>query len=382
MIRFLTIAFAFVVILGACQTKQGGKISANAGLTPDSTYIPKYARGFEVKYFKGYRQIVLNDPWGDTTKTETIALYSDTTLLEKLRADNDYVLKAPAQKWIALSSTMVNYAEQLKMENTIVGVAEPQYISNQFIQDGIKKGSIRNVGMAVSPDVEVMVDIEPDFMMVSPFKDNHFAAVVSAGIPVITNSDYLEYTPLGRAEWLVFMGEMLGKGNEAKDRFAKVEKAYIEIKQKVAKIKNKPSVFTGHIYQGIWYTPAGESYMANFFKDAGFNYIYKESKGTGSLSLDYETIIEKAEKTDYWLLIINFPGELSYSEISKIDKRYTDFDAFKNRKMIVTNSSTSRYFEKGVLEPDIVLSDMVYAFNPQLLPDYQPKYFKRLTKEK
>ncbi|WP_430814878.1 ABC transporter substrate-binding protein [Carboxylicivirga sp. RSCT41] len=381
MIRFSTIVFALLLILGACQTKQKGNSPDTTGNEPDSVFQPKYAKGFEIRYYKDYRQIVLNDPWGDSTKNESIALFYEESLKSELQKTNDYVIGYPAKQWIALSSTMVNYADKLNVKSGIKGVAEPQYISDDYIQEGISNGSIKNVGMAVAPDVEVMVDLEPDFMMVSPFKDNHFAAVTSAGIPVLTNADYLEHTPLGRAEWIVFMGELLGRGEMSKQIFEEIETAYLEVKKKVENIDAKHTVFTGHIYQGIWYSPAGESYMANFFNDAGTDYIYKETKGTGSLSLDYETIIDKAEHTDCWVLIINYPGELTYSELAKIDDRYTDFDAYKNRNMVVTNASNSLYFEKGLLQPHIVLSDLVHAIYPEVLDGYKPRYFHKLTKE-
>lgn len=380
MIRFTT-TLLVATLLFACQSKRETQTGVLTVGQADSTYYPKYAKGFHINYFKGYRQIVLCDPWGDTTKNETIALFKDKSLKEALQQSNEYVINYPADKWIALSSTMVNYADKLNMKQTICGVAEPQYISDEYIQKSIENGSVRNVGLAVAPDVETMVDIEPDFMMVSPFKDNHFTAVTSAGIPVLTNADYLEHTPLGRAEWLIFVGELLGEGAKAKHLFSEIETAYLEIKQKAKKVAVEPSVFTGHIYQGIWYTPAGESYMANFFNDAGCNYIYKDTKGTGSLSLDYETIIEKAEDTECWVLILNYPNELSYTEIAKIDERYTDFTAFKNRNIVVTNSSYSQYFEKGLMQPHIVLSDLVYALHPEVLIGYQPTYFHQLTKE-
>ncbi len=381
MIRILFSIAIVAALMMSCQTRQSNSNKPLSQTEPDSTYLPRHAKGFKVNYFDGFTQIVLNDPWGDTTKTETIALVSELSKVDHIRASHDVVLRHPVSKWIALSSTMVNYADKLDIKHTIKGVAEPEYISDDYIQEAIADGTCKNVGMAVAPDVEVMVDMEPDFMMVSPFKDNHFKAVTGAGIPVITNADYLEHTPLGRAEWLVFVGVLTGEGEKAKRLFNDIEQAYLAVAKKVKAVEKKPSVFTGHIYQGIWYTPAGQSYMANFFKDAGCNYIYSETKGTGSLSLDYETIIEKAEHTDFWTLIINYPSEITYSEIEKIDQRYTDFDAFKNRKIVVTNSSHSQYFEKGLLQPHLVLSDLVHAFHPALLSDYQPVYFRLITKE-
>jgi len=380
MIKILTSLLIAITVLVSCQVNNSGH-KQEEYIKPDSTYVPLHAKGFVINYYPEYSQIVLKDPWGDSTKYQTFALLKNKAVFEKASKQNDYVLNYPTAKWIALSSTMVDYADKLNMKHTISGVAEPQYIADAYIQEQIDKGTIRNIGLAVAPDVEVLIDLEPDFMMVSPFKDNHFAAIESAGIPVVTNSDYLEHTPLGRAEWLVFVGELLGEGEKAKQQFKAIEQEYLLVKEKALKAVSKPTVFTGHIYQGIWYTPAGESYMANFFNDAGCDYIYKDTKGTGSLSLDYEVIIDKAENTDYWLLIINYPTDITYSEIEKIDTRYVDFGAYKHRNIIITNASNSLYFEKGLLQPHIVLSDLVYAVHPGLMGDYKPTYFTHLKAE-
>ncbi|MCT4644159.1 MAG: ABC transporter substrate-binding protein [Carboxylicivirga sp.] len=376
--RITILTVLMLSLLAACQGKRGSK-SSETSVMPDSTYVPRYAKGFTINYFKDYHQIVLNDPWGDSSKQETIALLKKPERLNELKQSNDYVLNFPVKRWIALSSTMVSYADILDTKSTICGVAEPQYIKDEYIQSQLKAGAIKSVGMAVSPDVEIMVDMEPELMMVSPFKDNHFEAVKSAGIAVVTNADYLEVTPLGRAEWMVFVGELLGKGELAKRLFNDMAYKYESIRQLAARVKTKPGVFTGHIYQGIWHTPAGESYMANFFKDAGADYVYKDSKGTGSLFLDYETVLDKAEKTKYWLMISNQPNGMNYNTIKNMDARYEDFGAFKNQQIIATNSAHSLYFEKGVLQPQVVLKDLVYHFHPELLPNYQPVYFKHLT---
>ncbi len=380
MIKVIIPLLIAVTVLAGCQRKKTAQVSY-MHIKPDSSYMPQHAKGFVINYYGGYKQVVLNDPWGDTTKHQTFALLENMVAKEDAKTHNDYIINYPATRWIALSSTMVNYADKLDMKHTICGVTEPEYITDGFIQEQIKTGAVRNLGMAVAPDAELVIDLQPDFMMVSPFKDNHFTTIINAGIPVLTNADYLEHTPLGRAEWLVLVGELLGKGEEAKQMFKNIEREYFLVKAKAQKAVDKPTVFTGHIYQGIWYTPAGESYMANFFDDAGCNYIYKGTKGTGSLSLDYEIIIDKAIETDYWVLIINYPTEINYSEIKKIDPRYEDFGAYKNRNIIVTNASNSLYFEKGLLQPHLVLSDLVYAFHPDLMPAYKPTYFNHLKAE-
>lgn len=378
MIKTIVPICALLLMLVGCQVKKESK-QASGQTEAENIYNPKYAKGFSIKYFEGYKELIVNNPWDESAEAEHFYLVNDTTVLTTPGHARGNIINGPVTRWIPLSSTMVNYVDLLNKKATICGVAESQYISDAYIKQQVNSGEIRDVGMAFSPDFEVIVDLEPDFVMVSPFKDNNFSALKSAGIPIITNADYLEHTPLGRAEWMVFVAALFDAEEQALQLFNTMERNYLEAKAKAASAKEHPAVFTGHLYQGVWHTPAGESYMANFFKDAGVNYIYQDSKGTGSLSLDFETIFDRAHQTDYWLFIVNYPGEFSYEAFRKMDGRYADFKAFQEHKVIMTNASTSLFYEKGVLQPDVILNDMIHAFHPELDPNYQSVYFYNLN---
>jgi len=377
MIRTIVPICALLLTLVGCQVKKESKQTSGPSEAV-RIYQPKYAKGFSIKYFDRYKELIVNNPWDEKAEAEHFYLVHDTTVLSQLTQANGHILTGPVTRWIPLSSTMINYVDLLNKKATICGVAESQYISDEYISQQVKSGEIRDVGMAFSPDFEVIVDLEPDFVMVSPFKDNNFSALKSAGIPIIVNADYLEHTPLGRAEWMVFVAALFDAEDQATGLFDTMEQNYLAAKASAASAKMHPTVFTGHLYQGVWYTPAGESYMANFFKDAGVNYIYKDSKGTGSLSLDFETIFDRAHQTDYWLFVVNYPGEFSYEAFREMDGRYADFKAFQEQNVIMTNASTSLFYEKGVLQPDVILNDMIHAFHPELDPDYQSVYFYNL----
>lgn len=366
-----------LLLLVSCQGKNGKKKIQEEG-QPVRTFEPKYAKGYSINYYKGYKELILSNPWDENGDKERFLLVQDTSLIATLAEGERPILKTPVTKWIPLSSTMISYVDLLGNKSTVCGVAEPQYISDEYIKSKVSTGEIRNVGMAFSPDYEVIVDLEPDFVMVSPFKDNNFSALKSAGIPIITNADYLEHTPLGRAEWLIFVAALFDKEDQAIELFNRIEQNYLSAKTKAGAVNQQPSVFTGHLYQGVWHTPAGESYMANFFKDAGVNYIYKDTKGTGSLSLDFETIFDKAHQTDKWVVVTNYPGEFTYQALRQMDERYADFAAFTKKQVIVTNTSYSLFYEKGILQPDVVLNDLIHAFHPELDPNYQPVYFHQL----
>jgi iron complex transport system substrate-binding protein len=140
-------------------------------------------------------------------------------------------------------------------------------------------------------------------------------------------------------------------------------------------VQNRPTLTTGNLYQDVWFSPAGESFIATLFRDAGASYPYSETKGTGSLTLDFEKVFHDSHNCDFWMLIVNHPGQFTYSDLQAMDDRYADFEAFKNKKVVCSNSHTSGYFERGWMEPQIVLKDLAKAFHPQLFPDHKPVYF-------
>lgn len=344
---------------------------------PKSLYNPKYANGFKVEYYPDYKFIYLNNPFDSLAPRRTICKQTSQNFDIKAIPADEHIRKNNL-KWIALSSTHISSANLLDLKTSIIGVAEPEYINDKYIQHQITKGEIENVGMAMSPDLEIILNINPAFVMVSPFPDISYHQIREAGIAVIPNASYMESSPLGRAEWLVFMAQLFNKEEKAFITFNEIEKRYNQLKDMTDKIKSLPTIFTGHLYNGIWHSPQKDNYMANFFKDAGTDYIYNQAEGNGTMMLEFESVYNEAFEADYWLIIVNYPGQFSYEAFVKMDQRYADFKAFNNKKIIYTNTNNSLFFEKAEQEPDIVLADLIYAIHPDLLPKYNPTYFKLL----
>ncbi len=375
--NFILICIAVAGFLMSCRHNKSGKNTLAELVTPDSIYNPVYANRFSIKYFNKYKEIEVLHPWDSTAAPLSIILSSDSLFLK----DHPNAIELPIKRWVSVASTQICYANELNVLNTLVGMAEPEYVSNQYVQGGIKSGSIRNIGTAYAPDMEVVLSLNPDMMMVSPFKDDYYGTLREAGIKVVTNSSYLENTPLGRVEWLVYFSAFFDKEKEALEKVDQIAAKYEQVKLEAAKASGRPSVFSGKIFQGIWYAPAAQSYKANFFKDAGVEYVFRDRDGVGSLTYDFETVYEAAGGCDYWSILVNYPSEFSYSALSKEDARYKDFNAYKNKNIIFSNTSTSKYYEEGLLRPDLILSDMVKLFHPDLLQGYEPVFYKKLIKE-
>ena len=365
-----------LIILG-CNHQSSAKKDLSGVQQPDSVYVPKYANRFSIKYYSDHKIVEVLHPWDSLAAPLSMVLSGNEAFLKR----NPDAIRVPVKRWISVASTQICYANHLGVLDQLVGMAEPEYVSNEKVKKGIEKSLIRNIGTAYAPDMEVVLSLNPDMMMISPFRDDYYGPLRNAGIKVATNSSYLENTPLGRMEWLMFVASFFDREDFALKKVQEIADKYNAIKEIASQANDKPDVFTGKVYQGVWYVPAAQSYKAVFLKDAGVNYIFNDRPGVGSHNYDFETVYEAAGDCKFWSILVNYPGTYSYSALKTEDTRYADFTAFKERNVIFSNTNSSRYYEEGIMCPEVILSDMVKMYHPELLKNYEPVFYKRLTKE-
>ena len=207
------------------------------------------------------------------------------------------------------------------------------------------------------------------------------STIQKVGINVIYNGDWLEETPLGRAEWIKFFGILFDKEKKADSIFNVIEANYLNAKKIALKAPKKPSILSGAIMsKDIWNLPAGESFVAQFLKDANLNYLWKDSKGKGSLSLSFESVFDKAKNANFWIT----PGYFSSKEqLMQSNQIYAQFDAFNNNKIYTPINKKGKtggviYYELASTRPDLVLKDIIKITNPDLLTDYKFTFFEKM----
>jgi iron complex transport system substrate-binding protein len=207
-----------------------------------------------------------------------------------------------------------------------------------------------------------------------------FSTIEKAGIPVLLNGDWLEETPLGRAEWIKFFGALYNKEKEADSIFTSIEQEYLQAVEIAKNATKKPTVLSGVMFKDSWNLPAGDSFVAQFLKDANTNYLWSDTKGKGSLSLNFETVYEKGQNAEFWIA----PGHYkSLKELNEANDHYTQFEAFKTNKIYSFANTTGTtggvlYYELAPVQPQIVLKDIIKIMHPELLPNYQPFFLKKL----
>jgi len=202
------------------------------------------------------------------------------------------------------------------------------------------------------------------------------------GITVVLNGEYLEKQPLAKAEWVKFIAAFYNKESIASQKFDKLAQQYNFLKDIVSKEKDKPLILSGLPWKGAWYVPGGESFAAKFIKDAGGLYLWNENRSTEALPLDLEAVYEKALKADCW---INPGAASNIKDILRVDKRLGELYVIQkgkifNNNAVVNKNGGNDYWESGVTNPHLILKDLVKIFHPELLPDHNFVYYKKVEK--
>jgi len=201
------------------------------------------------------------------------------------------------------------------------------------------------------------------------------------GIPVVMNGSWMEQHPLGRAEWIKFIAAFYNKEKEADSIFKNIKHTYQNAVKLAKKATKTPTVLSGNMFKDIWHVPGGDSYVARFLKDANTNYLWSDIPKTGSIALNFESVLEKAQHAEFW---IGSGSSKSLLELKKKNNRYTFFEAFQNKTVYSSTLKTGAkgglvYYELGPMRPDLILKDIIQIAHPELLTNYEPYFFQKLN---
>ncbi len=348
----------------------------------DATVTIDYAKNFTLEYKDGYKLLTVLTPWADAAEPVRYALVP-AGQADPSGIENAMIIHTPIESFVSLSSTYLPFLEQIDELGSLVAVSSGAYVYNPEVLNSLQAGAVFEVGSGAEVNVERLVDLNPDLVMTSACGysvcDSH-PQLLEAGINVVINSDYLEYNPLGRAEWGKFIAAFFDKEVEADVLFDAMVARYEEAKTLTSDLTERVTVLTNTAYEGTWYMPGGESYIANLLADAGANYVFTDLEGSGAQPLDFEVVLERAKDADFW---INVGAMSDLASLAAMDARYADFKAFQDGKVYtyskrVTELGGVDYFESGTAAPDVILSDLIKAFYPDLLPEHEFFYYQAL----
>ncbi len=373
--KTILISSLFIICFFLSCTKT--HTNTDKSLAVDSIEL-NYAKGFSVYYYNDYKEVIVNSPW---VKGQVYARYFLVNDLKtKTPADGTKIL-IPVKTLAATSVTQFEFLSLLNEINTVTAVCSPEIIYNKDINRLLHEGKIVNLGDAFNINVEKTIQLKPEAVMMSGYNQNdpYALRVSQAGIPVLFNNEWMETTPLARAEWIKFVALFYDKESMADSIFNNIETRYNEIKNKARKVEKKPRIMLGSNFRGTWYMPSGRNFMAKLFIDAGADYFYTNDTTAGSIPLNVETVLKNFSESEIWLNC-NFG---SLNDLIKADSKHALFRPVTLKQVYNFNkrllpSTANDFWESAVARPDLLLSDVIAILHPELLTGYELVYADKL----
>lgn len=369
--------FLFFTLIGCKKTKNETitkpKISQNT---------IEYASGFSIVKNVDYSVVTLTNPWPNSNQNFIYILKEKNAKIPD-SLQNYTTIKVPLESIVVTSTTNIPYLEMLEVEDKLIGFPNTDYVSSEKTRKLIDKGFVKNVGQNEKLNIEQLIELAPDLIVTFAINNNNpmLDNLKKSGLSVFIQADWMEQSPLGKAEWIKLYGALFKKEKKAKELFDKIVLSYNKAKQLVAKKKSNHTVLYGSMYQDFWYVAKGNSWVAKFMKDAQSNYLWSDLEGTGSQSLSFEKVFDKAKKAGFWIATGAFK---TLNEFARANPHYSKFDAFKNKEIYTFETKLGAtggtiYYELSPSRPDLVLKDYIKIFYPDLLPSYEFTFASKLN---
>lgn len=378
-LHFVIGLFVLAITIVSCGANGNSSVSTYA----DSIYLPEYASGFRILGAEGRSSVIIEsvNPWQGADSVVT-RLFIARDGEEPPQGFEGQVIEGDARRIVAMSSTHIAMLDVIGETARVVGVSGMDFISNDAVRS--RRDSIGDVGYDGNVNYELLLSLQPDIILL--YGTNGASGMEpklkELGIPYVYIGEYLENSALGKAEWIVAVAEIVGKRDEGIKAFSAIPERYNAIREKAAdclKHSSRPKVMINLPYGDSWFMAPTGSYLVRLIEDAGGDYIYKKNNSNESRPIDLEEAFMLVSASDKW---INVGQTRSLDEIRK---NYPKFAATKpvlsgevyNTTGRVAANGANDYWERGVVEPDVVLRDMVMIFHPELA-DSDLVYYEKL----
>lgn len=347
---------------------------------PDKAHL-EYATNFTIDYHRSYAVLTVKQP----SQGAKPASY----LLVRCGAPDPHPsgllataqrVTVPVHSLFSGSTTQLPSLVMLDRLDVLTGVAYKAFVSEKPVVQRISSPDVvQYADAAGTVDAERVVAAKPDVLVTGGFDDPAYANIGKAGIPVLSDADWLENDPLGRAEWIKFFGALTDTQAAAGRQFDAIVTAYRRL-QKLAAPAAKVSVVTGQPYQGTWYVPGGGSYTARLIADAGGTYPWASDPSTGSIATDVETVFARSGTAPVWLASTTWT---TIRQALAENSAFAKFTAFAtgnvwNAAKDVNAAGGNNFYELGAARPDLILGDLVAILHPDLLPHHRFAFYLKL----
>ena len=365
-------------VLVSCEDK---RIKNSEGTSEVRSTTLNYAEGFTIEYQGRNKLVEVRYPFQGATSGFKYLLVPRGDSVPA-HAPDVRIITIPLNSIVCTSTTHIPLLEYLDEGTKLIGFPSTDYISSVSIRERIESGKVQELGVDRGMNLERLAALRPDMVMGYTMNSDYgqFKKMEELNIPVVINAEYLEKHPLGRAEWIKFMGLFFDKEKQADSVFRVIERSYTDVKRLVDEVVNRPTVLSGIVYGDAWFLPGGQNYASRILRDAGCAYLWEQNTSNGYLELSFESVYEKAHNADLWIGVGNFT---TLKELETGDQRYTRFKPFRTRSVYTYDARKgakggSEFLELGYLRPDLILRDLVKIAHPDLLKDHELYFHKQL----
>lgn len=339
----------------------------------------RYAENLKIAEHTDYTEVTVRNPW-DTLRTlqKYLLVPRDSALPEGLPAGT--VVRTPVTNALVYSTVHNSLISELGSIDAIGGICNSKYIYDPELKARLASGRIADCGISLSPDIEKILALRPQVIMLSPFENNDkYAKVGELGIPIIECADYMETSPLGRAEWVRFYGLLFGRRDESERMFAETEREYLRLRELAAGAPEHPAVIVDQRYGQVWNVPGGSSALGRLIEDAGGVNPFRSYPQSGSVPLAPEKVLGMAHDADVWFIRYNQDKEKDLAELAGDAPVNSRFKAFRDGNVYSCNTRYVNFYGETPFHPDRVLRDMIIFIHPGLLgEDAASRYYHRM----
>ena len=334
-------------------------------------YTPEYASGFKILGAENVQSTLIQvfNPWQGAKDVE-MSYFISRNGEQAPAGFTGPTIPAGAKQIVCMSSSSIAMLDALGQADRIVAVSGIDYVSNPYII--AHKDSIKDMGPEMN--YELLLGLKPDVVLLYGIGDAQTAVtdkLKELSIPYMYVGEYLEESPLGKAEWMVALSELTDSREKGIEIFSEIPKRYQTLKDLTASVEQRPTVMFNTPWNDSWIMPSTKSYMAQLVNDAGADYIYKENTSNSSAPIGLETAYGLIQKADYW---INVGMASTLDELKAVNPKFTDAKSVRektayNNNLRLTATGGNEYWESAVVRPDIVLRDLIHIFHPELVSD-------------
>ena len=423
------------LLMAACQGGKTAAADAEAGDTLEMKYaklltIVKHGDGEEssdaaedIDY--QYAEAIIANPWKAGTMLHRYILIpkgeegdKTVTRLALQRTSGmgctTDTVRTPVERSAVFIAPHCQLMYELGCQQAIRGVCDLNYINIPDVRkraasagnassgkassgNAFAQNSIVDCGSSMAPDIERIIALKPEAILVSPFENSGgYGKLDKLRIPLIEAADYMESSPLGRAEWMKFYGMLFGKDKNisttaaveasttaagkaseaaagkaseatlpascelrADSLFAQIEKEYLKLKAEAGKLPKGLSILTERKTGNVWYVPGGQSTIGILLKDANARYIFSDDQHSGSLAMSPEQILAKGSQVDVWAFKYFGGAPLSQVQLLQEYDGYKALAAFNRGNIYQVDTSTVPYFELTSFHPELLLREFI-----------------------